>query len=280
MNLSRPFKAHCSAIGKILSDPQGKTAKELYLDHIAKVASSKERYASIKNLETKTAIDLREKILFWETQTPLLEANQGRIQLSKTCLGEVHAWMKSLPEFYGRRKGFKSKYTDKGNECEAGSIEYASSHYGWGMVAKNEETKSNDYLIGTADVILAKSVEDIKNSWSEDTFPLFHTEIPIDGYGWQGQGYMELYDKEEFGLVYTLMDSPEHMVEREARHKAWDLGMDDVPADLYDEIKEQMSYSNFADELRIKRFVLKRDRDLMGIVQDRVELINKYINNI
>lgn len=227
MELSNQFKAHCSAIGKLLTEPKVKT------------------------------------------QT-----------LSKTCLTEVHNWIKSQPEFYGRSKGFKSKYTDKGNFCEKESIEFASRFYKWGLVEKNTETKENDYLIGTADIILQETVEDIKNSWSQDTFPLFDTEIPIDGYGWQLQGYMELWNKEQAGLVYTLMDAPDFLVERCARSKMYELGMEDLESELYDEIKAEMTYSNFPDALRIKRYFLDRNKEGMLRVQNKVEQIRTYIKSL
>jgi len=118
MQLSKDFKARCSGIGQIMTNPKSKTEF-----------------------------------------------------LSKTCLSFVHKWIKEQPEFYGRHKNFKSKYTDKGNFCEDGSIDFASRYYKWGMVTKNDEYRENEYLTGTPDLVLANSIEDIKNSWHQDTFP-------------------------------------------------------------------------------------------------------------
>lgn len=198
-------------------------------------------------------------------------------QLSKTCLTYVHSWMKTLPEFYDREKNFRSKYTLKGNKCEQASIDFAAKYYGWGNVKKNTERATNSFMTGEADVVLIESIEDIKNSFSETTFPLFYNDIPIDGYGFQLQGYMELYNKPKSGLVYTLMDAPEEMIEREARARMYELGLDDLEAELYDEVQAEMTYSGLKDELRIKRFGLDRDRKIIELVSDRVDLINKYI---
>lgn len=200
--------------------------------------------------------------------------------LSKTCISYVHKWIKEQPEFYGRHKNFKSKYTDKGNACEDSSIEFASKYYGWGLVSKNKEYKENEYLTGTPDLVLGNSIEDIKNSWHQDTFPLFATEIPIDGYGWQLQGYCELFNKPQSGLVYTLMDAPEYLIMKEARSKMYDLGLDELDAELYDEVAEQMTYSNFRDDIRIKRFFLDRDKVAIESVYERVELIRNYIKSL
>lgn len=208
---------------------------------------------------------------------PKTKAEKEAGILSKTCLAYVHEWIKEQPEFYGRRNSFSNKYTIKGNECEAESIEFASKFYWWENAVKNEQQFENDFLTGTPDVILQNSVEDIKNSWSEKTFPLFAKKIPIDGYGWQLQGYMELLNKPTAGLIYTLMDAPERQIEREARNKAYELGLDEIEYEMYEEIREQMTFSNFKDELRIKRFFLDRDKEAINLVQQRVEQIRKYI---
>lgn len=199
---------------------------------------------------------------------------------SKTCLTYIHEWIKEQPEFYNRRFDFKSKYTTKGNECENESIDFASKVLGWGLVSKNTEFKKNDYLTGTADIILAESVEDIKNSWSSKKFPLFANEIPVDGYGWQLQGYCELWNKPQGGLIYTLMDAPESLIEKEAYYKAKELGHDETPLELFEEMKAFMTYSNLKDDLRIKRFFVERDKDLIHGVNNKVDKIRDYIKSI
>lgn len=277
MQLSRPFKARCSAIGKIMSEPQTKHPKQVYLDHIDRIVDLENKIDSAKNKETATYKKQCDTLDELRGKTDLLKLNSERIHLSKTCIEYVYEYLKEQPEFYGRSVHFKSKYCDKGNEMEAESIKLAAQHYGWGNVEKNTTRKSNHYLIGEPDIVLPESIEDIKNSWSQKTFPLFGTEIPIDGYGWQGQGYLELYDRPRFGLVYTLMDAPLHMIEREAWGKARELGYDELEAELYDEVLEMMTYSNFPIELRIKRYQLDRDRNCMGNVERRVEDINKFI---
>lgn len=197
--------------------------------------------------------------------------------LSKTCITYVHAWMKSLPEFYNRDKNFRSKYTLKGNLCEQASIDFAAKYYGWIGAKKNTVRKTNSFMTGECDVELLNSVEDIKNSYTEQTFPLFYNEIPIDGYGFQLQGYMELYDKPNAGLVYTLMNAPERMIEREARSRMYELGLDDLEAELYDEVEAEMTYDSVHDHYKVKRFGLDRDEKIIELVSDRVDLINKYI---
>lgn len=202
--------------------------------------------------------------------------------LSATCLAYVHKWILSQPEFFDKEKHFRSKYTTKGNECEQAGIDLASRVFGWGLVEKNKEWRENEYITGTPDIVLARSIEDIKNAWSQDSFPFFAKEYPTKykQYEWQGDGYMDLWDKEEFGLVFTLNDAPERLIEREARVRAWDMGYEDVPADLFDLVKEEMTYSQYRDEIRVKRFEIYRDEKRIERVYERVEDIRKYINNL
>lgn len=205
----------------------------------------------------------------------MTEPRSKKDTLSATCKTYIESWMKE--QLYSRRAGFRSKYTSKGNDCEPLSIDFASEYYGWGMVDKNTETKENEFLIGTCDINLAKLIVDIKNSWSEKTFPIFETVIPEPKYEWQGLGYMDLWKKPKFQLTYTLMDAPEHLIDRESRQRAWELGMDDVDTELYNEVKSEMTYSNLHPSLRIKSFLSEFDEDKLYSVYDRVIACRKYI---
>lgn len=195
--------------------------------------------------------------------------------MGETARTYCENWVKE--ELYRRRKEFTSKYTDKGNEVEASSIEYASDVLGWGLVAKNEQNYSNDYMTGTPDIILADRVVDIKNSWDCFTFPLFDTDIPDKKYYWQGQVYMALTGKSNFELVYTLMNAPEHLIEQEARRSA-DWG--EVEAELYDAVRDRMTYDELSNGLRLKSFdVLRNDEDIARI-EKRVQECREYIRTL
>lgn len=263
-----------------MSEPKNKHPKDILSDHIVSLEAKNKKADETKNRETETYKKLIDSISEMNFKTDLLKLNAEKLHLSKTCIEVIYDWIKEQPEFYGRSVNFRSKYTDKGNRLEKESIDLASKYFGWGDVKKNTVRKYNDYLTGEADVILTESIEDIKNSWSQKTFPLFGTDIPIDGYGWQGQGYMELYDKPRFGLVYTLMDATEKMVEREAWAKVRELDLEDLEDELYQEVKKSMTYSNFPLDIRIKRFQLDRDKKCMDPVKYRVDDIRSFIDKL
>jgi hypothetical protein len=213
---------------------------------------------------------------------PKTKTETNDFGLSKTCATYVHEWMKSQPEFFGR-KAFQigNKYCEKGNFCEDGSIEFAGRLLNWpSNTVKNTTRLSNGWLHGECDVELEQSIIDIKNSWSEQTFPLFETEIPVVGYWAQLQGYMHLWDKPHAELVYTLMNAPEHLIEREARKKQLELGMEDLEVELYNYIKETMTFDQFPDYLRIKRFETSRNRLFMSGVYSKVVNCREYIESL
>ena len=200
--------------------------------------------------------------------------------LSQTCITYVHEWIKELPEFYSRRADTSNKYCAKGNACEDIAIEFASKVYGWGLVSKNEISKEDDYFTGTADVVLKNTIVDIKNSWSQKSFPLFEKEIPTKGYELQGQGYMHLYDKDSFILAYCLSDAPEELIDREARTQMYNAGLSELTEEFYNEVATKMCYSSLPDHLRIKKYDVQRDREFIVTAVDKIELIRKYIKSL
>ena len=189
----------------------------------------------------------------------------------------IHTWLKE--QIYSRSNQFSSKYTEKGTECEQGSIELAAEEYGWGMVAKNTEMYEDEYMTGTPDLILADEIPDIKNAWSCFTFPLFDTEMSKEHY-WQLQGYMRLARKPKACIIHTLMDAPESLIMAEARKEMYRAGLDDLEMELYDQVKASMTYSHLPNSLRIKRFDTVRDDEKIEQIINRVKLCREYIQNL
>lgn len=269
------FKCRCSSIGKIMSNPLSKSPSQKYADAVLSFETNKEKYANISNKETKTAKNLLDKIHTLDIQIRELEPFKNSVHLSKTAMYVVDAWIKDqlgYPE-----QNFSNKYTKKGLLMESPAIDFASKYYKWGDVKKNTERKENEYISGEWDVELSDIIVDIKCSWSRDTFPLMEIDLPVEGYAYQGQGYMELKDKPMFQLTYVLMDAPDIIVDQEAIRKRFELGLDEVDAELWDSVKEKHTYSHLPDELRLKSFFLPRNKSVMDDVYERVELCRTWI---
>lgn len=269
------FICRCSSIGKIMSDPREKSNADKYRDLLESVQSNEIKYQNTVNKDTKTAIALLERIEKGKRELKELEPYLNNVQLSKTCISVIDNWMKEVLGY--PYQGISNKYTKKGLLMESEAISYAAKYYGWVGAKKNTERKSNGVITGECDVVLPLIIDDMKCSWSGDTFPLMLNEAPIEGYKWQGQGYMELWDKPVFQLTYVLMDAPDMIIDRECNSIRYELGLDDIEEELFQEVKKKHTFSHLSDELRIKSFLVERDKSAYEKVEERVELCNKYV---
>ena len=191
--------------------------------------------------------------------------------LGKTGESYLQQWYKE--QLYGRRKFMTNKYVEKGLIMEDDSLDYIAEHLGYGMLVKNEEYFEDEYFTGTPDAILSDHIIDVKNSFDCFTFPLFYNGVPNKDYYWQAQIYMHLCDKESYKLIYTLMDTPEHLIEKDFK---WNN-----PNELeYEDFKKDYIYNHLSPELRIKTFEIKRNQEDIDKLISRVKESREYINKL
>lgn len=189
-------------------------------------------------------------------------------QLSKTAQSYVETWIKE--QIYKRRKVVTTKYMDKGNIVEEESISFAGRVLNADII-KNEQRYENDFLVGTPDVITEDYVIDVKNSWDCFTFPLFYENVPNKDYFYQAQGYMALTGLSHYKLIYTLLDTPDSLIEREFKY-ASELD--------YDTFAKDYRYSEIDEAYRIRIFEIERDDDVIAAINGRVIECRNYINNL
>jgi len=201
--------------------------------------------------------------------------SKGEI-LSQTAKTYCLDWMKG--QIYNRRKEISSKYMQKGNEMEDSAIDFIAEKLGLGMLIKNEQFFENDFMNGTPDLILSDCVIDVKNSWDWSTFPLFETEINSD-YFYQLQGYMHLTGIKKAKLIYTLMDTPDHLIEREARNYCYQNGIE-LDVDVWNEFFNKMTYSDVDEKLRIKIFQFDYEPETIEQINTRVIQCREFIKTI
>lgn len=257
--MMQTFKIRCSSVGKIMGSVNKPTQNQMN---------------TIAELEAKEKLTTRQQ----ETLMSLVAKRDQKPELSAGAKTYCQNWIKE--QLYGRRQEFSNKYTEKGNLCEPSAIELVAEVMGYGMVSKNEDFFENDFMLGTPDLILSDSVEDIKNSWSCFTFPLFETEVPNSDYFYQLQAYMALTGKSKAALNYCLIDAPEELIDREARFVSLKAGMSDVDMELYDEVYKKMTYSDISNDLKLKRFEFDRDDSVIDAINTQVVLCREYIKQI
>lgn len=196
--------------------------------------------------------------------------------LSQTAKSYCEQWVKE--QIYSRSYEFTSKYTEKGTIVEDTAIDLiAEAYYNGALLIKNEDHFTNDFATGTPDVILKSEIIDNKSSWDCFTFPLFETELDKK-YWWQMQTYMWLTGYDVAKVIYTLVDTPYHIIEREAKTFCYRNGMDELDLDVYNEFVKKMTYKNIPIENRTKMFTVERDNNAIDELKERVILCREYID--
>lgn len=191
--------------------------------------------------------------------------------LGKTGESYCQEWLKE--QLYNRKKEFSNKYTDKGITVEDNALDYIAENLDYGMLLKNDKYFENDFITGTPDAILKDHIIDVKSSWDCFTFPLFEEELPNKDYYWQAQGYMDLVGIDKFKLIYVLMDTPVHIIEKEFNYNNA-LELD------YDEFEKKYKYSDVESNLRIKVFEINRNDEDIKKIYARVKECRDYINSL
>lgn len=198
--------------------------------------------------------------------------------LSETTKKYCKDWLKG--QVYGRIKEVKSKYIDKGIIMEDNSIDFLSEMLDFGLMIKNIDFFENDFLIGTPDIITNTHIIDVKNSWDCFTFPLFDSEIENRDYYYQLQGYMELTGRKKAILAYVISDTPDHLIEREAKWYCINNGFETLDIDIYNDFHKKMNYSDINPLLKIKTFEIDYNIETIEQIKLRVLQCQDYINDL
>lgn len=132
----------------------------------------------------------------------LMTNGRGKSEMGETAKSYIRQCAKE--NFYNYTTELNNKYINKGRDQELESISLLNA-VRFTNYQKNEVTMENDYLIGTADIVLDDKIIDIKSSWSLDTFPATPEEGYNSLYEWQLRAYMMLYDRGMAELIYCMV---------------------------------------------------------------------------
>ena len=160
-------------------------------------------------------------------------------------------------EIFGIEFEFSSKEMEKGIEVEQDSIDLLNRVRGLSLV-KNTERRSNDLITGECDLYDAASRKgyDLKSSWSAKTFPGWIADCEDRLYEWQCRGYMILWDADEWGVAYALVDTPERLI-----------GYEPIQMHTVGHIPEHM---------RLTEWVIKRDTSKEDLICEKVAAAQAY----
>lgn len=197
--------------------------------------------------------------------------------LGKTGQNYIEKWIMS--NIFNRSFEIKNKFLDKGNICENESIQFAAKILGIELF-KNEQYFENDFFTGTPDIIYNKEcVIDMKNSWSWETFPLLENDITNSDYYGQLQVYMNLTGIKKAKLIYTMLDTPEHLIEKEAWYYCKSLGLEELDIDIFEEFQAKMTYPDIEEKNKIKIFDIDYDPKFIEKLESRVLMCRQIIEN-
>lgn len=133
----------------------------------------------------------------------------GKIMTNSKTKGELSKTAQTyLMEWYAdEQEEISSKYITKGLMQEDNAIDFMATTLNYGIAEKNINIFSNEWCVGTPDVIIGDTVIDLKCAWSTKTLLDSATSLNTD-YEWQLRAYMWLTGCTDAILFYALMNTP------------------------------------------------------------------------
>lgn len=133
----------------------------------------------------------------------------GKIMTNSKTKGELSKTAQTyLMEWYAdEHEEISSKYITKGLMQEDNAIDFMATTLNYGIAEKNINIFSNEWCVGTPDVIIGDTVIDLKCAWSTKTLLDSATSLNTD-YEWQLRAYMWITGCTDAILFYALMDTP------------------------------------------------------------------------
>ena len=230
------FRIRCSSVGHIMSDP-------VSID------------ASLRTPEVEAI--LKKKVRTDDEKALIKRLKQG--QLSEGAKTYIRRLVSQ--EIFGVTFEVSSKAIAKGLECEEASIALLNRVRGLSL-AKNTERRTNRWLTGECDLFNAprRAGHDLKTSWSLATFPILPVDCEDQLYFFQMQGYMDLWDADEWSVDYAMVDTPERLIGYE-------------PMELH-------IVSHIPENLRLTSWVVKRDQSVIDLMHAKVEAAQTYAREV
>lgn len=193
-------------------------------------------------------------------------------ETTKSYLREI--W---IEEVFGRRKVISSGPMEKGTAVESDSMELVKEVLGK-TYFKNNKQISNEYVIGTPDIIDAKDkmIHDIKSSWDLWTYSAVTGEQARKDYYYQLLGYMWIQEFSESTLLYGLVNTPEHLMYKEWSKLAWN--MDEQEAERITRLNH--TFDDIPATKRLKVYHFQYLQEEVDELVNKIELSRAYLQGL
>lgn len=269
------YKFRCSSLGYIMGDIKGKTYQEQYDEAMANykkyiAIATKTLNLDVNEKNLAKAADMKEEL---ERLEPLIDT----VQLSESCKTHLADIYTSV--VYGRNEDVKSKYLEKGLQCEEDAItQYCIANNIF--LKKNDKERENNYIRGHIDIEEEDFIVDTKVNWSIFQFNRVVSRPVKQLYKWQLKGYCILWGKEYGKLSYNLIDTPEHLIVQEEKKLLYSwVGSEEEYKAACAEIRFNHTYSDIPPEERIRTFIVELEDGDKEKIEERVIACRKYLNN-
>lgn len=184
------------------------------------------------------------------------------------------------------KQSLSNKYTKKGNEVENHAINRIAKVNGWGSFLNANklgiELKDN-IGIGHPDAIKTEMRLgfDAKSSFTDETFPLFETELKESDYIWQAKRLAMMAGFDNWYICYSLENTPESLV---IKH-AWELWRKsgnggELEDSFLDEVRALHTFDHLADWERVKTFEVKLTNDDVLLMEKRAQMGRDYFDEL
>lgn len=227
------LRVRCSALGGLMTEP---TKIDAHL-----------RTPEIDEIVRRTKRSDEEKALIERLKEQSLSVG------AKT---EIRHLVKQ--ELFGYEREFSSKETEKGQIVEADGIALLNRLRGL-TLAKNQERRTNSEMTGECDCFdaLRRRGHDLKCPWSLSSFPIAEEDCYDQGYFYQAQGYMILWDADEWEINYAMLPTPEHLLGRYEPRGPHQI--DHIP-----------------EHMRLTTWVIRRDPEVQRLIKIKVAAARRY----
>lgn len=256
----------------------------------AKYLKKKEEYELITNHETEKARECA-RILSSYTEAYLAAAAEtktiesGELEYKLTDGAKTHLINVYAAHVHGVRRRVFSKYLEKGNILEEEAITMYCMLKDT-FAVKNKERKDNDWNTGEIDFRDEGIICDTKVSWDLITFlnnMLIEKENQRKSqYFWNMQVYMSLWGEDMSKLIYCLIPTPKHLVDKEIGALRYSfVGTDQEYQDECDNIVKMHNVAETMElRQRIIEFDIERDEELIYMIPPIVNSARKFLNNL
>lgn len=278
-------KIRCHAIGQIMTEPRGKTNKELYIETQQCLVEEEEKLSNTPPTQKVRMQQRTDKVQKVKAQLSELEAIKDEIVLSDTCKSYlVQSYVLSK---YGRVREIQTKQMIKGTLSEDESIQLFAA-LEKRPFAKNTNRLGNDFITGTPDLFdgteLTNSNEiiDIKSCWDIFTFLSNVADPENKMYYWQMQGYLALTGAKIGTIAYCLVNTPDSIIEGEKYNllRRMDVATEEDP-DYKREVNLLIANRKFDDigiAERLLTFSFERNDDDIEKIYQKVEKCRIFLS--